>query len=144
MLKNWRFATLIFLAIVVAILTVDWAFAQARLPGITIETELETPEVIADGNDTAKFVVRVSENGQPRDHDLLQIWLVKGTGQLIPKWVFTDDQGEATVTFTPAPYNRYDPQDVVEIAIMDTNVGRLIEVGKNTTIEIPLVIPTTE
>jgi len=144
MLKNWRFATLIFAAIVVAILTVDWALAQARLTGITIETELETPEVIADGNDTARFIVRVTENGQPRDHDLLQIWIVKGTGQLIPKWVFTDDQGEATVTFTPAPFNRYDPQDVVEIAIMDTNIGRLIEVGKNTSIEIPLVIPTAE
>jgi hypothetical protein len=144
MLKNWRFATLIFLAIVVAILTADWALARARLPGISIETVLETPEVIADGNDTATFVVRVTENGQPRADDLLQIWLVKGTGQLIPKWAFTDEQGEARVAFTPAPYNRYDPQDVVEIAIMDTNIGRLIEVGKNTSIEIPLVIPTTE
>jgi len=129
---------------VVAILTADWAIARARLPGIIIETELETPEVIADGKDSATFIVRVTENGQPRTHDLLQLWLVKGSGQLIPQWAFTDENGESKITFTPNPYNRYDPQDTVEIAIMDTNIGRLIEVGKRTRIAIPLVIPANE
>lgn len=141
MLRNWRFLIILVLAIVIAILTVDWAIAKARLPDIAIDITLETPEVVADGVDIATFVVRVTENDQPRTGDLLQIWLVKGTGQLIPKWAFTDEMGESMVTFTPAPYNRYDPQDVVEIAIMDTSIGRLIEVGKNASIEIPLVIP---
>lgn len=141
MLKNWRFVIILVLAIVVAILTVDWAVAKARLPDIVVDITLETPAVIADGVDVATFMVRVTENGRPRADDLLQIWIVKGTGQLIPKWAFTDEKGEAIVTFTPAPYNRYDPQDAVQIAIMDTSIGRLIEVGKNASIEIPLVIP---
>jgi len=141
MLKNWRVVTILIVAILVAILMADWAVAKAHLPDVTIDTTLETPEVVANGVDVATFVIRVTDNGQPRAGDLLQIWLVKGTGQLIPKWAFTDENGESVVTFTPAPYNRYDPQDVVEIAIMDTSIGRLIEVGKNASIEIPLVIP---
>ena len=144
MLKNWRFVIILVLGVVVAILSADWAMAKARLPGIDIEVTLETPEVIADGKDTATFTVRVTEDGQPRSGDLLQLWLVKGSGQLIPRWVFTDEQGESHFTFTSNPYNRYDPQDVVEIAIMDTSIGRLIEVGKRSSIEIPLVIPQSE
>lgn len=142
MLKSWRLVTVAVLAVVVAILTVDWAIARARLPGVVIETSLETPELIADGQHTATFVVRVSEDGKPRVGDLMQLWLVKGSGQLVPQWAFTDDQGTSRISFTPNPYNRYDPQDAVEIEIMDTNIGRLIEVGKRSRIEIPLVMPT--
>jgi anti-sigma-K factor RskA len=142
MLKSWRLLTIAVLAVVVAILTVDWAMARARLPGIVIETTLETSELIADGRHTATFVVRVTEDGQPRAGDLLQLWLVQGSGQLVPQWAFTDDQGTTRISFTPVPYNRYDPQDAVEIEIMDTNIGRLIEVGKHSQIQIPLVLPT--
>lgn len=144
MLKSWRLLIIIVLAVMVAILCVDWAIARARLPSVVIETTLETPSVIADGAHTATFVVRVTEDGQPRAGDLLQLWLVKGSGQLVPQWVFTDAQGTSRISFTPVPYNRYDPQDAVEIEIMDTNIGRLIEVGKRVRIEIPLVIPGQE
>lgn len=141
MLRNWRLLTLLALAVVAAILAADWAMASARLPAIEIATELDTPAVIADGKHTAAFVVRVTENGAPRAGDLLQVWLTKGSGQLVPQWTFTDERGESRINFTPNPYNRYDPQDEVQITIMDTNIGRLIEVGKRESISIPLMIP---
>lgn len=141
MLISWRLMIVAVLVVLIAILSVDWALATARLPGILIETTLETPEVIADGRHTATFVIRVTENGEPRVHDLLQMWLVKGSGQLVPQWVFTDEQGVSRISFTPNPYNRYDPQDEVEIAIMDTSIGQLIETGKRARMVIPLVIP---
>jgi hypothetical protein len=144
MLKSWRFLIIVVLGVLVVVLTIDWAMASARLPGVIIETTLETPEVIADGKHTATFVVRVTENGQPRAQDLVQLWLVKGSGQLVPQWVFTDDQGTSRINFTPNPYNRYDPQDAVEIAIMDTSIGRLIEVGKRSSITIPLAKPADQ
>jgi uncharacterized protein (DUF58 family) len=141
MLRNWRLLTILVLALVAAILAADWAMASARLPDIEIATELDAPAVIADGRHTATFVVRVTEQGVPRAGDLLQIWLTKGSGQLVPQWTFTDERGESRISFTPNPYNRYDPQDQVEITIMDTNIGRLIEVGKRDSIAIPLIIP---
>jgi hypothetical protein len=141
MLRNWRLLFMVVLGVVIAILAVDYAMASARLSGIVVETTLETPEVIADGKDSATFVVRITEDGQPRVGDLLQLWLIKGSGQLVPRWAFTDEQGMAEITFTPNPYNRYDPQDAVEIEIMDTSIGRLIEVGKRGRIAIPLVKP---
>lgn len=144
MLRNWRLLTVLVLAILAAILAVDWAMANARLPEMEIAAELDTPAVIADGRHTATFVVRVTEKGAPRAGDLLQIWLTKGSGQLVPQWTFTDERGESRVTFTPNPYNRYDPQDQAEITIMDTNVGRLIEVGKRTSIAIPLLTPEAQ
>ena len=130
MLRSWRFWILLLVVVIVAILAADWALASARLDGITLTATLETPSVIADGKHAATFVVQVTENGQPRAGDLLQIWLVKGSGQLIPQWAFLDDQGTARVTFTPVPYNRYDPQEAALVYIMDTSIGRLIEVGK--------------
>jgi len=144
MLKNWRLLSVLVMAVVAAILAVDWALASGRLPDIEIATQLETPAVIADGRHTATFVVKVTEKGVPRANDLLQIWLTQGSGQLVPQWTFTDDRGEARVSFTPNPYNRYDPQDHVEISIMDTNIGRLIEVGKRDSVTIPLVIPESQ
>ena len=141
MLRNWRLLFIIMLAVVVVIMGVDYALANARLPGIVIETKLDKPEVIADGKDMMTFSVRVTEDGQPREGDLLQLWVVKGSGQLIPRWLFTDAEGMGQLVFTPTPYNRYDPQDAVEIEIMDTSIGRLIEVGKRVRVQIPLVKP---
>ena len=141
MLRSWRFWILLSVVVIVAILTADWALASARLDRISLTTRLETPSVIADGKHAATFVVQVTESGQPRAGDLLQIWLVKGSGQLIPQWAFLDDQGTAQITFTPVPYNRYDPQEAAVIYISDTSIGRLIEVGKRGSISIPLVQP---
>jgi hypothetical protein len=141
MLRSWRFWILLVLAVIVGVFAFDWMLASARLNNITVDVKLETPSVIADGNHTATFVVQFIENGKPRAKDLVQLWLVKGSGQLVPQWAFLDEQGMARISFTPVPYNRYDPQDSVLINFKDTSVGRLIEVGKEGNVTIPLVVP---
>jgi uncharacterized protein (DUF58 family) len=141
MLRSWRLWILVILAVIVGVFALDYMIASARLNGITVTTTLETPNVIADGQHTATFVVQFTENGEPRANDLVQLWLVKGSGQLVPQWAFLDDQGKARISFTPVPYNRYDPQDHVQINFKDTTIGRLIEVGKESSVSIPLIVP---
>ena len=97
--------------------------------------------MVANGKDKSTLTIRFTENGQPRANDLVQLWLTKGGGLLTPNWVYTNDDGLITVTYTPNPYSRYDPQDGAEIAILDTGIGRLIEVGKQSSVRIGLLKP---
>lgn len=69
---------------------------------------------------------------------LFSFWLRKGGGLLTPNWVYTDENGMFIVTYTPNPYSRYDPQDGAEIAVLDTSIGRLVEVGKQSAVIIGL------
>ncbi len=36
----------------------------------------------------------------------------------------------AEVTYTPNPFSPYDPQDGAVISVMNTSIGRLVEVDK--------------
>jgi len=129
------------LAVVVMVLAVDRMAAAVRLNNILIETSVDPPSVVADGISRTRITVRVTENGQPRAHDLLQIFLVAGSGRVLPGWVNTDNEGMAVIEFTPNQYSVYDPVDGAELKILDMNIGRLIEVGKSKVINIPLLKP---
>jgi hypothetical protein len=132
---------------VLAILAVyggDWALAQARLDDIRIETALEPPAVVADGQSSIVLTVRVTERGEPRANDLVQSWLAVGSGLLIPEWVYTDENGVAKITYSPNPLTVYDVQDKAEIHVRDVSIGRLIEVGKDIVVEVPLLPPEEE
>jgi hypothetical protein len=127
--------------VIMAIYGTDWVLAIARLDGILIETTLDPPTVVADGKSSITLTVRVTEQGQPRAHDLLQSWLDTGSGLLIPDWTYTDENGVAQITYSPNPLTQYDVQDKAEIHVRDISIGRLIEVGKDIVVEVPLVEP---
>ncbi len=135
---TWSLAVL---ALFLLIFGVDWLIAQSRLSGINIEILAEPAAVVANGKDSTNLTVRITENGQPRVNDLVQLWLRKGGGLLTPNWVYTDENGMFIVTYTPNPYSRYDPQDGAEIAVLDTSIGRLVEVGKQSAVIIGLLRP---
>lgn len=124
--------------IVVMIYGTDWAISTARLDRIFIEATLEPSSVAADGKSSIVLTVQVTEHGQPRVNDLLQSWLDTGSGLLIPEWVYTDENGIAQITYTPNPLTKYDLQDKSEIHVRVITIGRLIEVGKDIVVEVPL------
>jgi hypothetical protein len=128
-------------AVVAAILAVDWMAATVHLNDILIETSVDPPSVVADGISRTRITVRVTENGQPRAHDLLQIFLAAGAGRVLPGWTYTDKEGMAMIEFTPNQYSEYDPQSGAELEIVDISIGRLIEMGKRKVINIPMLKP---
>ncbi len=130
MLKSARFWFLVVVGVIAVILTVDWLFSVNRLNRVQMEITANPEIVIADGKNAVILTIRVTENGQPRAHDLIQLWLDKGSGLLIPNWVFTNEDGVAEVTYTPNPFSPYDPQDGAVISVMNTSIGRLVEVDK--------------
>jgi hypothetical protein len=137
------------LYVVVAVLvlfpfTADWALATARLPNIDIQGSLSSPDVVADGKNSVEITIRVTENGAPRANDTLQTWIDVGGGLLLPQWAFTDDNGEAVIKFSPNPQTQYDTVQTAVLHIRDTSIGRLIEVSKDLTVEVPLTAPTEE
>lgn len=136
-----RFWILVPLVLVVLVFGADWVLAKSRLDSIDIAVQVNPESVVANGKDKSTLTIRFTENGQPRADDLIQLWLSKGGGLLTPNWVYTDSDGTITVTYTPNPYSRYDPQDGAEIAILDTSIGRLIEVGKQSSVRVGLLKP---
>lgn len=129
------------LAVLLVPFGIDWTLATARLDAVMIETSLDPLSVIADGKHGITVTVRVTEKGRPRGGDLLQSWVQTGSGLLIPEWTYTDDEGVAEITFAPSPLTQYDLQDRAEITVRDLGIGRLIEVGKEILVKIPLVAP---
>jgi hypothetical protein len=129
------------MALIVAVLGADYALATAQLDDVVIETSLDPPRVAADGRNSVVITVRITQNGRPRANDLVQAWIGSGSGLLIPNWVITDEHGTARITYTPNPYSPYDPQEAAEIRMMDTSIGRLVEVSKRHTVRVPLLEP---
>ena len=129
------------LLLMAAPLAIDGMVARAQLDDIVIETWLDAPGVVADGRHTVVIYVRVTENGRPREGDLLQCWLQTGSGLLISPWIITDERGEGHTNFTPNPYSPYDPKDAAQIIVKDTSIGRLIEVSKEHSVRVPLIKP---
>lgn len=133
------------LTVLVAILApfaIDWAAAQARIPNVQMEVRLEPGEVVADGKSQVTLFLRVSENGAPRKGDLIQSWIQVGGGLIRPEWVYTDENGEATITFHPNPLTQYDVQDRATIQVVNISMGKLIEVRKGIAVDVPLLPPT--
>jgi hypothetical protein len=136
--QRWRFWVLIGLLIVVAVFVGDWVVAQVRLGHMQIDARAEPPVVVADGKNATTLAIAVTEDGQPCVNYLLQLYFSTGAGLLVPSWVYTDDKGTARVVYTPNPYSPYDANDTVLINVMDTSVGRLIEVDKRQEVNITL------
>ena len=136
-LRMWFLASVLLVLIVFG---VDWAIASAQLDSIAIEVVLEPPTVVADGKDSVTLAVRVTEGGKPRRGDLIQSWLDVGSGLLTPTFTYTDEDGNATIVFTPNAMTPYEVQDRAEIHLRDISIGRLIEVGKDTVVTVPLVL----
>jgi hypothetical protein len=141
MAKQWRILAYCLLALMAVPFFVDWAWASSRLDQIVIETALDHPELVADGKDSVVLTIRITENGKPRAGDLVQSWLDIGSGLLVPQWVYTDQDGAAVINFTPNAMTQYAVQDRAVIHIKDVSIGRLIEVGKEHLVEIPLSAP---
>ena len=139
--REWQPWILGIVALLLVPLGIDWMLATARLDDILIETTLDPPSVVADGKDSMVLTIRVTENGSPRVHDLVQSWLDVGSGLLVPQWVYTDENGVAEINFTPNAMTQYEVQDKAEIHVRDINIGRLIEVGKDIVVVVPLVVP---
>jgi hypothetical protein len=138
---RWRPWALGILGFIAVILAIDWAIATKRMTRIDFEVSLDPPEVVADGQSTTVVSVRVTEQGVPRANDLLQAWLATGSGRVLPTWMYTDEDGRATIELTPNRYTPYDPQDKLELSVVDINIGRLVEVGAQETVDIPLIKP---
>lgn len=135
------------IAIVLAILTpfvVDWMMAKARLPQFTVQTSLDKPSVVADGKSKVTITINVMQDGAPRVNDLVQAWISEGSGLLRPQWVYTDEQGNAQMTFEPNALSPYDNQEKAVIQMADISVGKLIEVRKEAAVEIPLELPEVQ
>ena len=141
MATNRLFLTLIVISLLAAPFAIDWARARVRLDSISIEAQLDPPSVVADGKSTTVITVWVTENGRPRAGDLLQSWIETGSGLLIPTWTYTDEQGRAELTYTPNAYSPYEPDEGTQIHVMDTSIGRLVEVGKHFVIQVPTEKP---
>jgi len=124
-----------------AVAGIDWMLANGRLKDISIETSLEPAAVVADGESSTTLELRVTEHGEPRANALLQLWINTGSGLLVPEWVLTDADGVAHSVYTPNVANPYDPQDEALVYVMDTTVGRIIEVDKRVLVHIPLMMP---
>jgi len=135
-----RMWILIVVLVVVAVFTVDWMISYSRLDDVYMEASIDPPSVVADGKSSAFITVRVTENGEPLVHHLLQAWLGTGAGQLEPKWSYTDEDGMTVIKYSPNRYSPYDPQDQVELHVKDLSVGRLIEAGK----ELVVIVPQTK
>lgn len=141
MLKNARFWFILVVGVIGAILAVDWMIGTARVARVQMEISAFPDTVLADGKNQTILTIQVTENGQPRSNDLIQLWLDKGSGLVIPNWVFTDENGVAKVTFTPNPYSPYDPVDGAIISVMNTSIGRLVEVDKTQQVIVNLKSP---
>jgi hypothetical protein len=139
--RQWKIWIMGVVAFVLAVHGTDWMLATARLDDVVIETSLDPPSVVADGKSSVVLTVRVTERGQPRAGDLVQSWLDTGSGHLVPQWVYTDDNGTAKINLTPNAMTRYEVQDRAEIHVRDVSIGRLIEVGKDTVVVVPLAGP---
>jgi hypothetical protein len=135
------FLRLMLVLVLIVPFLIDWATAQARLPDVQMEVTLEPAEVIADGKSSIIVRVRVTENGEPREGDLLQSWIQVGGGIIRPEWVYTDANGEAEITFLPNPLTQYDVQDRAVLQIADIDIGHLLEVRKGIQVDIPLRVP---
>jgi hypothetical protein len=140
MRRRFIWFTLISL-VILGPLAFDWLTAQARLDRVTFDYTLSPAQVVADGKSSTTITLRVTEDGQPRANDMFQIWFEVGGGLLTPDTAFTDSNGLIKITYRPNPANPYDPTDFTQIAVMDASIGRLIEVRKQQSIKIPLVIP---
>lgn len=141
MLKNARFWFLAVVGVIAAVLATDWLIYTARLSRVQMEITANPDVVVADGKNKTVLTIRITENGRPRANDLIQLWLKKGSGLVIPNWVFTNEDGVAEVTYTPNPYSPYDPQEGSVISVMNTSIGRLVEVDKMGQVLIKLKAP---
>lgn len=141
MIKRLRLSLLVLMTLMLLACGADWAVARSRLGMVLLETVLEPASVVADGKSTIVLTVRVTERGRPRAGDLLQAWLDVGSGLLKPTWVYTDQDGIARISFTPNAMTPYEVQDRAQIHVRDTTIGWLIEVGKDVTVTVPLILP---
>ena len=137
----WRLIIAGSLAALLVVAGSDWALSKARLDDVVIESWLDPPRVVADGKNATVITLRVTEHGQPRAGDLVQLWIDTGSSLVIPDWVITDAEGMAQTVYTPNPASVYDPHDEAKIYAMDINVGRLVEVGKRHLVVVPLATP---
>jgi hypothetical protein len=142
-MKPWLWGGVIVLAILTPF-CVDWLLAQSRLPHVLVETNLDKPSVVADGQSKITITIQVSQDGKPRADDLVQAWIGEGSGLLRPQWVYTDEQGKAQMTFEPNALSPYDNQEQAVIQLANTSVGRLVEVRKETSVKIPLEKPDVQ
>jgi len=127
--------------IILGPLAFDWLNAHAQVDRVKFDYTLSPAQVVADGKSSTTVTLRVTQDGKPRANDMLQIWFEVGGGMVTPDTAFTDSNGQITITYRPNPANAYDPTDFTQIAIMDASIGRLIEVRKQESIKIPLIMP---
>jgi len=139
--REWRPWFVGVVAFILVVCGADWVWASARLNDVVIDASLDKTSIVADGKDSVVLTIRVTENGEPRAGDLVQSWIDVGSGFLVPQWVYTDDNGVAHIKFTPNAMTQYEVQDRAEIHIRDINIGRLIEVGKDIVVVVPLAVP---
>ncbi|NLE46429.1 MAG: hypothetical protein GX620_17070 [Chloroflexi bacterium] len=138
---RWRLYVLAAIAAFAVIAGADWASAQARLSDVHIDVALDPHEVVADGQSSTVVTMCVTDRRGPRAGALLQLWIQSGSGLLVPEWVITDENGCAQSRYTPNPSSPYDPSDTALIYVMDTTLGRIIEVDSRQLIQIPLAPP---
>jgi hypothetical protein len=142
-MKRWLWGGALVLAIVTPFF-VDWLVAQSRLPHIVVQSSLDKPSVVADGKSKITITIQVSQDGRPRGNDLVQSWIGEGSGLLRPQWVYTDEQGNARMTFEPNALSPYDNQEQAVIQLANVSVGKLVEVRKEASVTIPLEQPEAQ
>ena len=133
-----RTILLVVVLVVAAILTGDWLVSLARLDEVTIDGYLDPPTVVADGKQSTVLTVQILEKGSPRVGDLVQSFVERGNGLLLPEWAYTDENGQVNLTFAPTPLTQYDLIEQPVIRVTDVSVGRIVEVGKSWAIDVAL------
>ena len=137
MRAKWLVPVLLVSMITIPI-ALDVVRSITRAPGVLLEASLDAPVVLADGKHSVGITVRVTESGLARRGDLLQAWVELGSGQLLPEWSYTDETGSVRLTFTPNPLTVYEVQDHAVLRVVDTSLGRLIEVDKSLAVTVGL------
>jgi hypothetical protein len=141
MSSHWRLWFRGIVLVIVLVLAGDWGLSTVRSAQVHIDLSLNPPRVLADGKHKTVLTIHITENGQPRVHDLLQIWLASGGGVLLPQWVYSDRTGKARVVYQPNPASPYDLQSDTTLTVEDTSLGHLVEVTKQGHAHIVLITP---
>jgi hypothetical protein len=127
--------------VIILALAGDWGLSTVQSAQVHIDLSLSPPRVLADGKHKTILTIQITESGQPRVHDLLQIWLASGGGVLLPQWAYTDRTGKARVVYQPNPASPYDLQTDTTLTVEDTSLGRLVEVTKQGHVHVALIAP---
>ena len=138
LVRNWRRLIVPgFILAVILTFTIDVILSQLKLKNIEV-TITAADEIVANGSNKYPIKMSVREKGKVRSGDMVQAFLVRGGGKLLPSYLFLDEEGQGETWYTPTKFSPYSPKSA-EIAVEIITIGKLIEVKKKTRVVMKLL-----